>query len=111
MGALGFLSRAWRLVSSLLGRSFRDWSEWAVREPAAAAHELGLLAAMLEGRSRAYRNPDGWRGRRDREIAASLRKHARALMATKTRDELVTACAIRPGTMPVEESQTTKGLP
>lgn len=112
MAVLDVFSRAWRLVSSLLGRSFRDWSEWAVRDPIAAAHELDLISALLEGRARAYRKQDGWRARRDREVAGSIRAHARRLRASATPEELAAACAVVPGTMPgVKPRGEVRSLP
>lgn len=111
------LSSAWAIVSRILGRSFREWSEWAAREPGAAAFELELVASVLEGRSRAYRRPDGWRGRRDRNIASSLRAHARQLRSASVTDrtlasgEVARVCSIVPGTLPVPTSGEVRSLP
>ena len=111
MALLELLSRAWRVVSAILGRPFREWSEWAEREPAAAANELELVAALLEGRSRAYRDPDGWRGRRDREIARSLRTHARQLRAAVLPEDVTRACSTRPGTLPIASAPAVGSKP
>lgn len=102
MGPLARLfSTAWRVVGGMLGRSFREWSEWAASSPVAAAYELDLIASTLEGRAKAYRNPQGWRARRDRGIASSLRHQARALRSAADERYIAAACAVVPGTMAV----------
>lgn len=99
MGVLGRLfSTAWKIVAGFLGRSFEEWAEWASREPVAAALELETIAALLEGRSRAYREPNGWRGRRDRSIAEALRVQARQLRTARSPNDLEQLCKIVPGT-------------
>lgn len=74
-----WLTAGWRLVSRLLGRSLRSWGEHARENPGAAAHELELVAGLLEARANAFRRQDGWRARRNREWAKSLRAQAQAL--------------------------------
>jgi len=84
----------------MLGRSFNEWSEWAALHPVAAALELDTISAVLEGRATAYRRRDGWRARRDKGIAASLRLQARRLRSALTDDQVRAACKVPPGTMP-----------
>lgn len=95
MGLPAFLSAAWRIVSRLLGRSFRAWSEWAHDHPGDAADQLDLIARVLRRRSEAFRRQGGWRARRDRKISEALHEHARAL---RSREKKARACAVRPGT-------------
>lgn len=102
MGGLAeLIFRGLRLVSELLGRPFREWSEWAENNPAAAARQLELIAGVLSERSRAYKRQDGWRARRDKHLARALSLHAFELRAhVKGSKELASACAIKPGAWP-----------
>lgn len=92
-------SAAWGIVSKLLGRGFHEWNEWAVEHPVAAALELDTIATVLEGRADAYRRRDGWRARRDRSIAKSLRLQARRLRSADDLEQVEALCRAAPGTM------------
>lgn len=92
MALPAWLTAGWRIVSGLLGRSLRSWGEHARQDPQAAAHELELVAGLLEARARAFRRQDGWRARRNREWAVSLRAQAQALRD----DRHASACAVTP---------------
>ncbi len=101
---LTFLSPVGRLV----GKTFQEWSEWAVANPRAAALQLQLLAARAQGRSMAFRNQQGWRARKNRRLAESLKAQAAEILrAEKIRededrarggDALRSACSVEPGT-------------
>lgn len=92
---LSTLAGLFNTAQRLLGRSFRAWSDWARKNPGAAAHQLELVAGMLEHRADARRKPQGWFARRDRALALALRDHAAALKDEARQDA---ACATRPGT-------------
>ena len=83
-------------IGRLIGRSFRGWSEWAQKNPRAAADQLELVSKVLEHRARAYKRPNGWRARRDRAAAAALVDHANELRA-RSGAALQRVCAVRPG--------------
>lgn len=85
-------------VGKMIGRSFRDWSEWAQREPHAAADQLDGIATVFKHRAKAYRRQTGWRARRDRGFEAALREHADALRENAPRPaELQRLCGVKPG--------------
>lgn len=96
---LEVLTTAWGHVRKMIGRTFREWSEWAEANPAPAARQLELVASVFEHRSRAYKRSKGWRARRDRGIAGALREQAIALRAAvDDAKRLRSVCGAKPGT-------------
>jgi hypothetical protein len=108
MGLLAFLTGPVREVLKLIGRSFRDWSEWSVREPRAAAAQLRLIAAVFEARSRHRKRPDGYLARMDAATAEGLRAQAKELLASAgDAARLRTVCAVAPGSWTPSASSST----
>lgn len=107
MGLLSFLAGPVAEVLRLIGRSFREWSEWSVREPRAAAHQLRLIAQVIEQRGLHRRNPEGVLARRDARLAAALRAQARELVAAASAEALRQVCAVKPGAWVVPEGSST----
>jgi hypothetical protein len=84
MSLLGTILTSLTQVGRLVGRPFREWSEWAAAHPGPAAIQLALIAARLDGRADAIekkRGPNAWRVRKNRGLASRLRKQATALIA------------------------------
>ena len=72
LGIVGFIRKE-------IGKDSREWAEWAALNPAAAAIELKRVAGRLDARGNAFRNPNGWRARRNHNYARAMREQARDL--------------------------------
>lgn len=76
IGLLSAIGRGLSMLRDLIGRPLREWSEWASKNPMAAAEQLEAASTVLRYRASAYRRQNGWRARRDRALAAALKEHA-----------------------------------
>ena len=79
IGLLSAIGRGLRMIADLIGRPFREWAEWAERNPGAAAQQLEAAAVVLSYRAGAYKRQQGWRARRDRALAHAFKEHASKL--------------------------------
>jgi hypothetical protein len=83
MGWLDVLAGIATIVRRELGQGFREWAEWATRNPAAAAFSLEVVAGRLEAAAEARRpRRDGrlpWLARRKKATATKLRAQAKYL--------------------------------
>ena len=84
-------------ILSLVGRPFRQWSEWAAANPEAAAIELEGIANARQSKADELerRGKAAWRVRRIRRTVASLRRQAADL-----RDRVPGVCSVVPGKYP-----------
>lgn len=84
MNALDILLGIARFISKRIG-AYKKWSEWAVREPAAAAQQLIMIAGQLQAaamaRSRKRNGKMRYLPRRKMLAANRLLAQARELMA------------------------------
>jgi hypothetical protein len=95
--APGLLKAGWRIVSGLIRRSHREWAQWAVAEPLAAATQLESISNVLRFRADARRWQ--WLADRDRAVATALRHQADELRARAgDASSLERLCSVRPGT-------------
>lgn len=97
MSAASILTAGWRIVSGFIRRTHREWAQWAVAEPLAAATQLESISNVLRFRADARRWR--WLADRDRAVAEALRAQANELRARAgDASALERLCAIRPGT-------------
>lgn len=80
MNWLDVLMGIGKVIREAIGASAEEWADLVEQHPQGAASKLRLAAARLEGRADAFRNPNGWRARRNREVAKRLRSEAATIL-------------------------------